>query len=146
MKNKSKKSKRYKYIIAFAIILIILISGIMIYKNLFADSGSNRFEGIENYKLTNDEINSVKEKLNELQNIDDINIYTNSKIIKIFVKLTDDVEFEQVKNISSQVLTSFKEENLNYYDVEIFVESLNENSQTYPKIGYKHKTNTEFVW
>ncbi len=72
MKNKSRKSKITKYIILAIILIIVLVFGIMIYKNLFASSNSTRYEGIEDHKLSNDEINSAREKLNELENIDSI--------------------------------------------------------------------------
>lgn len=140
------KKKIVKIIIIFVIVLVIAILSFMIYRNLFKDTSSDRFKDIDNYKLTNDEINSVKGKINELENIDDIDVYANSKIIRIFIKLTDDIDFEQIKTVSNSLLEDFSEKNLSYYDVEIFVESKNEESEVYPKIGYKHKTNKEFVW
>ena len=143
---KKKNSKLIKYFIIIIIVLLVLISIIMIYKNLFANSDGNRYAGIENYKLSNDEINAVTENLNELENIDNIDIYVNSKIIKIFIKLTDDVNFDKVKDISNQALNDFSEKNLEYYDVEIFVDSKSEESEIYPQIGYKHKTSNEFSW
>lgn len=143
--NKSKSSK-VKCIIIFVIILIILILSFMIYLNLFNNTSSNRFKDIENYKLTKEEKNSVKEKIKELENIEEVDIYTNSKIIRIFIKLTDDIDFDQIKTVSNSLLEEFSNENLSYYDVEVFVESKNEESDIYPKIGYKHKTSEEFVW
>lgn len=144
--DKLKKNKIIKYSIILGIVLIILIVGFIVYKTLFSSSDSSRFDGIENHKLTNDEINSVKEKVNGLDNVKSVDVYTNSKIIRVFIKLESDTDFNKVKEVSNQLLTSFKEDNLSFYDVEIFVESLNEKSEVYPKIGYKHKTSSEFAW
>ncbi len=146
MKSRKAKAIKNKNIIIIVVLLIIVILSVLIYKNLFSNSNNNRFSQDSNYKVSNDEIKSAKDKLNELGNIDSIDIYTNSKIIRIFVKLSDDVEFERLKNISNETLNSFTEDNLSYYDVEIFVESSNDNSEIYPKIGYKHKSNSEFSW
>lgn len=143
---KLKNAKLIKYIIIAVVLIIVLVAGVMIYKNLFASSNSSRYAGIENYKLTNDEINSVKDKINELENVDKVDVYINSKIIKVFLKLKDDIEFDKVKNKANEVISSFKEENLKYYDIEFFVDSLKEDSEVYPRIGYKYKTNSEFVW
>lgn len=144
--NKFKKNKNIKYITILVIILIVVVSGFLVYKNLFGGTSSSRFDGIEDYKLSNDEINSAKEKINELENIKDVDIYTKSKIIRIFIQLQSDIDFDKVKEVSNQLISSFKEENLEYYDLEIFVGSLNEESEVYPKIGYKHKKSSEFVW
>lgn len=152
MKNKSKKVKKtsigkiIKYAIISIILIIIIIIGILVYKNIFASVESTRYDGIENYKLTKEEKDSVKEKLNEIENVKDINIYTNSKIIKIHIILEDDADFADAKEISNNSLTGFSKENLSFYDVEIFIESNNEESDKYPQIGYKHKTNSKFSW
>ena len=138
--------KNYKLIITVVIIIIVLVLGVFIYKNLFEGSSSDRLENIENYELTKKEINSVKEKINELENIDSVDVYTNNKIIKIFVVLKEDISFDDVKKISNEALESISSDNLEFYDVEIFVDSENEESEVYPKIGYKHKTNSEFTW
>lgn len=140
------KKKHVKSIIVFVIILLIVIISFFIYKNLFADSKSLRYEGIENYKLTNKEINAVKDKINELEEIKSIDVYTDSKIIKIVVKLKEDVEFDEVKKIANESISHFSEKNLTFYDVEFFVQSSNKESETYPQIGYKFKTNSEFSW
>lgn len=141
-----KKNKVIKLIIIFLILAVACLSIFMIYKNLFASSNNTRYEGIEEYKLTNDEKNSVKDTLEQIENVEDIDIYINSKIIKIVVVLKEDVDFENIKSLSNQALANFSEENLSFYDVEIYVESMNEESEVYPKIGYKHKSNSEFSW
>ena len=40
----------------------------------------------------------------------------------------------------------FSEDNLKFYDIEIFVELLDSKGNKYSKIGYKHKSNSEFTW
>jgi len=140
------KKKYIKYIIIFIVVLLIFITSFLIYKNLFAGTNSSRYENIENYKLTNNEINSVKDKINELEGVKKINIYTDSKIIKIVVKLNEDINFDDIKKIANECVSGFSEDNLTYYDVEFFVQSENKESETYPQIGYKFKTNSEFSW
>jgi len=138
--------KYYKIIVTFIIILVIVILSLFIYKNLFKNNQSNRLEEVENYKLTKAEKNSVKEKLNELESVDNIEIDTNYKIIKIFLTLNKNVEFDHLKNICNESIQKISEKNLSYYDVEIFVDCNDSENNLYPKIGYKYKTNSEFVW
>lgn len=141
-----KLKKHYKLIITILVIIIVFVLCLFIYKNLFQENGSNRLENIENYKLTKKEKDKVEEKLNEIGNVNSIDIYTNYKIIKIYLELKEDVDFEDVQKISNEAIEKVSSDNLEYYDVEIFVQTLNEESEVYPKIGYKYKTNSEFTW
>lgn len=134
--------KIIKYIIIALVVIIISSFSFIIYKNLFAGSESSRYKDIENYKLTNDEINVVKDKINELDVIKEIDIYTDSKIIKIVVKLDEDIDFDKIKEVADDSLSGFSEENLSYYDVQFFVDFVEQENQ----IGYKFKTNTNFSW
>lgn len=138
--------KMIKYIIITIVILIIVVFSFIIYKNIFASSNNTRYEGIENYKLTNNEINDIKDTIKELEKVKDIDVYIDSKIIKIVVTLNEDIEFDKVKTKANESLNKIKKENLTYYDVEFFVQTLNKDSKNYPKIGYKFKNNLEFSW
>lgn len=139
--------KKYiKYIVLLVILIVIFVLGFFIYKNMFADVVNSRYKDLENYKLTNDEKNLVKDKINELENIKSVKIYKDSRIIKIVVNLEEDIDFESIKTKANEVITSFSEENLSYYDLEFFIESASEESEVYPQIGYKFKTNSEFAW
>lgn len=138
------KSKKFKYLLILFITLLIIVLSLLVFKNLFSNSNADRFEGIENYKLTNDEINSIKESF-AIDNAN-IDVYVKSKIIRIYIELEEDFDFDTIKQLSNNSLTNIKEENLKYYDIEVFVESKNEESTVYPKIGYKHKTNSQFIW
>ncbi len=149
MKKDLKKRGNTLYIKISIIVLILsalIVLGVMTYNILFSSNDSSRFVGIENYKLTDKEIKSAKDKIKELENISDIDIYVKSKIIRIIVNLEQDIELDALKAKSNEMIKSFSQENLSYYDVEIFVESKNKDSEIYPKIGYKYKTNSEFVW
>lgn len=144
--SKTKNNKYVKYIVIGVVALAIIVLGVLIYKNLFSGSNSNRLEGIENYKLTKTEINDVKDELKKIESVDSIDVYTNVKIIKILVNLKDDVEFDTIKDVSNKSIEKISEKNREFYDIEIYVKSNNEKSEVYPKIGYKYKTSSEFVW
>lgn len=139
--------KKYiKYIVLLVIIIVIFILGFFIYKNMFADVVNTRYKDIDSYKLTNNEKNSAKDKIKELENIKSVKIYIKSKIIKIVVNLEEDIDFNSIKTKANEVISSFSEKNLSYYDIEFFVASANKESEVYPQIGYKFKANEEFAW
>ena len=147
MKNILKVLKKYyKLIILCVVVLIVVILSLFIYKNLFQQNKSNRLEGIENHQLTKKEINKIEEKLYELDDVKSIDVYTNYKIIKIYLEIKKDINFDDVKEKSNELIEKISEKNLSFYDIEIFVECLDEESETYPRIGYKYKTSEEFTW
>lgn len=114
-----------------------------------SSSSSKRLEGIEKYELTNNEKNAVKDKISELDNVKSVDVYVISdktKILRIFIKLSEDVDFEKLDEKCNEAITLFSKENLSFYDVEVFVESDNKESEVYPQIGYKHKTNEKLSW
>lgn len=141
-----KLKKHYKWIITCFIIISISVLIILICKNLFDNSESNRLDNIENHEISKKEINLVEENLNKLEFVENIDILTNYKIVKIFIKLKEEVDFNKVNEIVVESINNFSEKNLGFYDVEIFVDCINEESEIYPKIGYKHKSNSEFAW
>lgn len=138
--------KYIKYMILVVIILIISILCFFIYKNVFANTANSRYKEIEDYELTKEEKKSVKDKINELDNVKKVDVYINSKIIKIVVKLEEDIDFDNIKTKANEVISLFSEKNLSYYDLEFFIESSNEESEIYPQIGYKFKYSSEFAW
>ena len=143
MKKFLKKNKKIITIVSIA--LLVLIAFLLIYKIFFGSSGSDRYEGIKSHKLSKTEINDVTKVIKGLNNVKSSKVYVDSKIIKIFVKLKDDVEFDAVKDVATKTISKIDKNNLKFYDLEFFVES-KDDSKTYPKIGYKHKSSENFVW
>lgn len=144
-----KLKKYYTLIIVFLIILVITILGVLIYINIFKEGNNNRFEGIEKYKLTSEEKDKIEEKLNEIENVNNIDIKVNeeSKIIKIFLDLNEDTDSKIIEKISNELIEEISDENLYFYDLEVFVECVDKEKCTMEdKIGYKHKSLSEFTW
>ena len=74
------KNKKVKYIIIAIVVIFIGFFSFLIYKNMFAESNDSRNPDIENYELTNDEKNSIKEKLNTIEEVESIDIHTTALV------------------------------------------------------------------
>lgn len=138
--------KIIKYIIISIIVVLFAVFLILIYKNIFASTNSNRLENIENYKLSNKEKEATETLFKTNDKVNSVKVYTNNKIINIMVELNEDIPFDDIKSYANDSIKNFSEENLSFYDVEIFIKSLDKESKIYPIIGYKFKGNTEFAW
>lgn len=128
------------------IALVILILMLLIGKNLFSNVDNSRMTDNSKYKLSNNEKNSITDKLEEIDNVKSVEIYKNIKIIKIIINLSEDADFDKVKQICNESLNLFSKKNLSYFDIEVYVKSENKDSDVYPRIGYKHKLKEEFAW
>jgi len=149
MNKKSNKLKNITRVIIIVVILTILSLTFLVFKTFFGSSSSRRLDGIENHELTSNEKNSIKDKISELGSVESVDVYVlknKTKILRIYVKLSEDIDFKELEEKSNEAITLFSKDNLNFYDVEIFVESANKESEIYPQIGYKHKTNEKFSW
>ena len=154
-KKKSKKKSNGTSVIIIVVVLALAVMslfGFIVYKNIFASAESKRYEGVDDNLLTQDEINGVKEVFKDLEQLDSIKVYLESnkneksKIIKIYITLSEDVEFDEMKKLCNSSVEKISEENLAFYDLEVFLSSKNEESEVYPQIGYKHISNEEFSW
>lgn len=132
--------------IIIIIILVILVLIALVGKNLFASVDNSRLSGNSKYKLSNNEKNSIIDKLEEIENVKSVKVYKNIKIIKIIINLSEDTDFEKVKQTCNESLKLFSDKNLSYFDIEVYINSDNKESEVYPKIGYKHKLKEEFAW
>ena len=155
-KKNNKKNNKVKTIVIISVVVMVLaviaIFGYIVYKNIFAGIESKRYEGLEQHVLSKEEIDAVKEAFSKVDKLEKIDVYTESnkgeksKIIKIYITLSDDVKFSTMKDTCNASLEKISEENLAFYDVEVFIESKKEDSSEYPQIGYKHRTNEKFSW
>ena len=154
MKKKKKNTNSSAVIITVVVLALAVVSlfGYIVYKNIFASVESRRYEGIEEHKVTAEEINGIKEVFEGVEEISKIEVYTESnknsksRIIKTRITLTKDVSFEGMKTLCNSMVEKVSEENLAYYDLEVFISSNDETSEVYPQIGYKHRSNTVFSW
>ena len=60
--------------------------------------------------------------------------------------MDDSLEEETAKNYANKILENLSDDVKSYYDIQVLVDSDNEESEVYPIIGYKHKTTDMFVW
>ena len=142
------KKKDIKLIIKVSVAVVIFVFLLLIYKNIFSGNNSSRNKDIKAYQISTKEINNVKDKIKEKSEVKSVDIHTNnnSKIVKIVVVLSSDIDFNEIKTVANESIKSFSKENLSYYDFEFYVDTLNEESNIYPQIGYKFKSNSEFSW
>jgi hypothetical protein len=140
--------KNHKLLVAAMLIVLILMIFVLVYLISSSNGGTygNRCKDHEKYKLSSSTISKVKKRINEIDEVNSIDIYTKLCTVKIIVNIKDDVDINKIKDMSKDILTYFSKKQLKYYDFALYVSSDNEESKTYPINVSKHKTSDSFVW
>ncbi len=137
-------------VIALTIILIVLIVGIVVAKNLFFSSHGNAFgnrlDGIEEHRMTDEYLNQIKDGLEGLEQIVSVNNNIVGKRADFIIKVKSDVDVITAKGYADKILEYLPEDVKEFYDIQAMIINEDEENQNYPIIGYKHKTKTGFTF
>ncbi len=134
-------------IIAIAIFLIVLIVAMNLI-NIFFPNEENalygsRLNGINEVKITNnteDQITAALEK-----DCSKVSIRESGKIIEVILTVDKDMSLETAKNLAPKITEQLKKEQLEYYDIQVFIQKTAKSSD-FPIIGYKQHTKEGFNW
>ena len=142
--------RKYKLLIGILIFLfIILIAGILIIgPSLFFSNDKlygNRLNNIEEHKISDTSVNEIKTSIKDNTNVKDVNFKKVGRILNFEIKVASETNIDEAKNLSNVILEKIDDEDKSYYDIQVFL-TCDEESEVYPKIGYKHKTSESFVW
>ena len=148
--NVKKLWKENKITILFVgiIILIILIFFLMIFPLYSTKSGSdygNRLDGIKEVAINNETNEEVKSLFEDTEKVSKVKVNLKGKLYNITITVNDDVDVNEVANISNDVLSKFDEDQLKYYDFQIFITN-NSEDNTKTVVGYKSKNSEGIVW
>lgn len=142
--------KNNKIIVALLLIAVIMFSTILIliFSNLSSgnDEYGNRLDNIENYPITEEMITNIKNELTGLDKVISISYNLEGRLANFIIKVEDDLAVSEAKNYADKVIEHFSEDLKGYYDIQVLIDSNNDESEIYPIVGYKHKTSDSLVW
>ena len=141
-KNKILVSLLVIAIVFFAAIMIIIFSNLSIGNNEYG----NRLDNIEKYPISDEAINEIKTDISSYEKVTSVSYNLEGKLANFILTVDDSLEEETAKNYANKILENLSDDVKNYYDIQVLVDSDNEESEVYPIIGYKHKTTDMFVW
>ncbi len=141
-KNKILVSLLVIAIVFFAAIMIIIFSNLSIGNNEYG----NRLDNIEKYPISDEAINEIKTDISSYEKVTSVSYNLEGKLANFILTVDDSLEEETAKNYANKILENLSDDVKSYYDIQVLVDSDNEESEVYPIIGYKHKTTDMFVW
>ncbi len=144
--------KKHKFkVIFFAVFLILMISAFIGIKQLlYPDFRKNlygsRLEGIEEFNVDKNRLKKVSEKLETEDKVEKVSYTLSGRIINFNIQFDGDVDLISSQSFGDKVLENFSEDEKSYFDFQVYLTSNVEDSEIYPKVGYKHKSSLTFKW
>lgn len=143
--------KKNKFIIIAIAVFLIFILLLVQVKNIFFPSDGNnaaygdRLKGESAVKLSEKEKKQLKDHLESEAGVSGTSVTVKGKIINIILTVNEDVGPDTAKAIADKSIEKISKEQLNYYDVQIFVKKDSE-ATNFPIIGYRHASKEGFSW
>ena len=142
-----KKNKGLSVVLLLTLILLIFI--IVIFVKLLVGNSSNKYgnrlEGIEDIKIEQDTYNSVESEVMDTELVEDVSVRLQGKIVYTTIVLKSDTSKDKAKEIASNTLDNYTEEELKYYDFSYFLKWEGEESDTVIT-GNKHSKLESITW
>lgn len=145
------KRNKVTVIIGTIFLVIMIAAGIALVKLVYPDSKKdlygNRLDGIEEVLIEDVKIEEIKQSLTDTGKVNTVTYDLKGRLVNFIVDVKKDTDKVTSRALTDKILTSFTEEQKNFYDFQVFLTSIeDETSEIYPMIGYKHKTTVNFVW
>ena len=114
-------------LMAIAIVCLIVIGVFLIgsfYVNKDGDKYGSRLQNIEDYPLEKDRLIILQNKYEENENVDKVEMTVTGRIVYTHILSTDAGTLDALKEISSQILEEFSEDEKKYYDFHFTIKKI----------------------
>ena len=146
--NEIKKNKYTSIAVVVFIALLLLL--FIIYKAVMPSLGTpvygNRLDGIEKVEITTTKMGELDGKIENEKYVSSCKTNVSGKTVDIVVTVIEKTKPKDAKKITDVILKEFDEEQVAYYDFQVFIKSENSKETGYPIIAYKNKSNDNFSY
>ena len=147
MKNFIKSHKKGCMIggIVFLILFLIVTIWLFVIPLFSNNKYGDRLEGIEDHKISNSTVSDIEGSLKENKMVSDVEYHNEGRILNFIITVSSEMSVEDAKALDDVILDKISDKNKEYYDIQILIDTEEENDN-YPIVGYKHKTEDNFVY
>lgn len=142
-----KRNKGLSIVLLLTLVLLIFIIAIFV-KLLVGNSSNkygNRLDGIDEVKIDNDTYEGVKEEVMNTGFAQEVSVRLQGKIVYTTIVLNSDTTVDKAKEIASNTLDNYTEEELRFYDFSYFLKWNGEETDTVIT-GNKHHDLDSITW
>lgn len=134
-------------IILIFIILILGIIGakVLIFPHYSVTKYGHRLDNIESVKLDDSRFDEIKNGLELSDGLSIKSFRLSGKIVNITIEVENEkgIDAHKIKSTASKILDKFSEDELKYYDFQVFFAG---NDDISPMIGYKSVNSEKLSW
>ena len=134
--------KKNKFtIIAIILFILLVVVGVEVKNFLVPDEGKavygDRLDGIKDHPVSDDTLNGIATSLKENEKVVEVSSKLHGKIINIIITVTADVSVNDAKTLASSVSAMFKDSELSFYSLQVYVKKEDASLNNFPIIGYQ---------
>ena len=134
--------KKNKFtIIAIILFILLVVVGVEVKNFLVPDEGKavygDRLDGIKDHPLSDDTLKGIATSLKENEKVVEVSSKLHGKIINIIITVTADVSVNDAKTLASSVSAMFKDSELSFYSLQVYVKKEDASLNNFPIIGYQ---------
>lgn len=147
IKDWALENKGFALILGLAIVFLIIIIIITIQLLVGGSSNKygNRLDGINKVKIASDTYKGVEEEVKENDGVEEVETRLQGKIVYTTITFSSDVSVDKAKEIASNTLDNYTEEELSFYDFSYFLKWKGEEEDTVIT-GNKHHNKDTIAW
>lgn len=143
--RKHKKAVNIGGIIIIGCLLIYGIFGFFV-ENTSSPIYGNRLEGIKKVEIKKDRLKEISEELQKEAKVTEAKTSIEGKIIEATLTVEDDTSIDDAKKAASVIVSKLEQEELDFYDIEIYVNKEDESKNNFPIIGHKKAGKENISW
>lgn len=140
--------KKNKFTVIALVLFILLFVFAVQAKNLFFPNEGKAVYGSRldgKVSIDSNIYKKIQEDLSKDTKVEKITVKESARQIKVLITLNKDVSVTDGKKLGESVSTYFNENQLGYYDIEVFLLKTSKEENNFPMIGYKQH-NSNWSW
>lgn len=135
-------------VIAIIIFVLVAFLGFKAKEMFFPDQRTaiygDRLEG--KVAVADSVYEEVKQKISENDKVEKVTLRENGRRIDITITVTSATSKSEAKKLIDNILGSFTESQIGYYDFQVFIKKEAKEENDFPIIAYKHHNSSSFSW
>lgn len=135
--------------IVIIVFLIMMFFASSLFRVFLVNSGNpvygDRLDDIETVEITKTNISNLEKGIKENEAVKEMNYSLTGKIISVKITFSEATSADDARKVGLTVLDYFDKEQKLSYGIEVYLIK-EEESESFPIIGYKHYTSTDMSW
>lgn len=146
-----KELKQNKFTtIVFCMFLGLFLIGWILFGLVMPKKGEpvygNRLDGIEEVEVTSGQTEELVKELKDKDYVVSASTHVSGRIINVLVETKKGTKPYTAKSLRTVVLKAFEKDQIDFYDIQLFITNENDKTKDYPIIGYKNASDKNFVF